>query len=222
MFLNIVGIILVSGLNAQAQDAFDTKGEVGLRFMPTFTNLEFQTSDGGTVSGEATLGFGFGLMAGYNFSEHVGVQGELIYSSITQKYKDRDVERTFNAKYVNVPLLLSLNTGKSRMVNLNVVAGPQVGFNVGSGLTYSNVVDTNSSEPVLSVKKGDVGFAYGAGVDVGLNPERTLRLSLGYRAVIGLLDISNNNTSTSTNSYYVLDRAYLKTKVAYIGASYLF
>lgn len=221
------GILLVSGLSVQAQDEAQDKdgqmrGEIGLRFMPTLSNVDFQTSSGGTVSGEATLGFGFGLMAGYNFSDYFGVQGELIYSTITQKVRDADREYKVNLRYVNIPLMVSLNTGKSKFINLNVVAGPQVGFNVGSSLASSGTPDSVNSEPLLSVKKGDVGLAYGAGIDFGLNPDRTFRLALGYRAVLGLLDISNDNNSTTTNSYYILDRAHVNTKAAYIGVSMLF
>lgn len=217
----------MSGMSAQAQENsqdeyVQLRGEVGLRFMPTLSNVDLQTSSGGTVSGEATLGFGFGLIAGYYFSDYIGVQAELIYSTITQKTRDQDREYKINLRYVNIPLMLSLNTGKSKFVNLNVVGGPQVGFNVGSSLASSGPIDTTSSNPVLSVKKGDIGLAYGVGVDFGLNPDRTLRLALGYRAVLGLLDISNDNNSTTTNSYYILDRAHVNTKAAYIGVSLLF
>jgi hypothetical protein len=197
-------------------------GEVGLRFMPTFTAFDAKTSDGGTIQGEVTLGYGGGLLLGYHFSEYVGVQGEIIYTSISQKYKEMDTERRIDLKYINIPLMLSLNTGKTKLVNFNIVGGPQMGLSVGSNLTTTGDDGTNTSKAVLSVKKGDLGLAYGAGVDFGLNAARTLRLGLGFRGVYGLFDISDNNNTNSTDSYYILDRTKIQTYSGYIGVSYLF
>jgi hypothetical protein len=197
-------------------------GEVGLRFMPTFSAFDARTSDGGTVQGELTLGYGGGLLLGYHFSEYVGVQGEIIYTSLTQKYKETDAERRVDLKYVNIPLFLSLNTGKTKMVNFNIVGGPQIGLSVGSKLTTKNDDGSSTSKAVLAVKKGDLGLAYGAGVDFGLNSLRTLRLGLGFRGVYGLLDISDTNKSSSSDSYLILDRTKISTYSGYLGVSYLF
>ena len=124
-------------------------------------------------------------------------------------------------QYVNIPLLLSLNTGKSKAVNLNVVAGPQIGISVGSKLLTSGD-DGTGSQGIVSVKKGDLGFAYGAGLDFGLNPARNIRLGIGYRGVVGLFDISDNNNTLVTNSFYVLDRSRVKVNAIYLGFSFLF
>jgi len=202
-----------------AMDANAQKGEFGLRFMPTYSSTDIQISSGGKVQGNATLGFGAGALLGFNFSEYIGIQGEVIYSSTTQKYKEEDNEREINLKYVNIPLLLSLNTGKTKMVNFNIVAGPQMGISVGSSISH---VATDSMDAVLSVKKGDLGIAFGAGVDFGLNPARTIRLSMGYRGVRGFFDISDDNGSLDNNAYYVLDKAHTKSNSGYIGLSFLF
>jgi len=190
--------------------------------MPTFSSFDMQTSTDGTVTSDVTLGFGGGIFLGFNFTEHVGVQGELIYSSISQESSDVNINRKINLRYVNIPLLLSLNTGKSKVVNLNVVAGPQIGFNVGSSLTQDGTNDANNEQAVLSVKKNDLGFAYGAGIDIGLNTLHTWRLGLGYRGVFGLVDISDKNNNNTEGTYYVLDKAHVRTHAAYIGLSLLF
>jgi opacity protein-like surface antigen len=196
------------------------KAELGIRLMPTVTSLDVKTSSGGEVSGEAVLGFGAGILLGFNFNKYIGVQGEVIYSSISQKSYDKNVERKLNLRYVNIPVLVSLNTGKSKLINLNLVAGPQVGINMGSSISTSGANDVYS-QAVLSVKKNDFGFAYGAGFDVGLNSDHTVRLSVGYRGVLGLLDVSDESTSTTSDSYYVLDRSHVNTHAAYFGLSIL-
>jgi Outer membrane protein beta-barrel domain len=210
----VLALLFIFTITSSAQH-----GEVGLRFMPTFTSTDIQFSDGGEVQGNATLGFGAGVNIGFHFSDYIGVQGEIMYSSTSQKYKEEDVERKIKLKYVNIPLLLSLNTGKTKAINFNVVGGPQIGISVGSSISGDASDNLN---PVLSVKKGDLGVAFGAGVDFGLNPERTFRLSLGYRGVRGLVDISDNNNTLNTDSYFVLDKAHTRTNSAYIGLSYLF
>lgn len=206
----IFSFLGLSGLQAQ-------KGEFGVRFMPTISNLEVQTSSGGQITTDATVGFGAGILLGFNFSDNFGIQGEVIYSTLNQKYSEDDVEKEVKLEYINVPLLLSYNTGKLKPVNFNVVAGPQIGISVGSEL--GGTTDENA---VLSVKKGDLGFAYGAGFDFGLNTAKTFRLGIGFRGVYGLVDISNNSNNLESGSYYVLDKAHVKTYSAYAGVSFLF
>jgi hypothetical protein len=215
--LGVVVLLFTGTIGAKAQ----ASGEIGFRFMPSISSMQFKTSSGSTVGGQATLGYGGGIMLAANFSNYVGIEGDVIYNSISQKYADVDVQRKVNLQYVNIPVLLSLNTGINNQVNLNVVGGPQMGINVGSSIT--TIGDNgNSSQPVLEVKKGDVGLAYGAGIDFALNDKRTTRLGLGFRGVYGLIDISDNSSTTSNNSYYLFDRTHITTYSAYIGLSFLF
>lgn len=213
---------MVALLFASANKADAQKVEFGLRYMPTFSTLDVKIFDGNTLKTDGELGFGAGLILGFNFTDHVGIQGEVIYNEISQKYKESNVERNINLKYVNIPLLFSLNTGKTNVVNFNAVVGPQIGISVGSDISTTGGDGTSNANAVLSVKKGDLGFAYGAGLDFGLNPARTIRLGLGFRGVYGLFDISDNEQNETTDSYFVLDRSKVKTYSGYAGLSILF
>lgn len=217
MCISVAALSFVSITHVCAQSV-----EFGLRLMPTFSSFDLKTSSGGTVKGEVKVGFGAGALLGFNFSDHVGVQGEIIYTTMSQKYKESDIERKVNLRYVNIPLLLSLNTNKNAGVNFNIVAGPQIGISVGSSLNISGNNSTDSTQAVLSVKKGDLGVAYGVGIDFGINESHTIRMSLGYRGVLGLIDISDNSGTIVTDSYYVLDKTHIKSNAAYIGLSFLF
>ena len=194
--------------------------EFGVRYMPTFSNLDVRSSSGGKVTVDGNFGYGIGALLGVNVSSHVGIQGEVIYSSVNQKYKEEDTDRRINLKYINIPLLITLNTGKTNAINFNVVAGPQLGLSVGSEI-YSSGNGTTIT-PVLAVKKGDIGFAYGAGIDFGLSSSSGARLGLGYRGVTGLFDISDDSATINNDSYYVLDKAHIRTNAFYIGLSFLF
>ena len=211
----VAGLFLTLSIGAMAQ-----KVELGFRIMPTFTAMEFNTSDGGTVKAEGTIGWGIGGFLGVNFTNHVGAQVEVIYTTLSQQYKEADITHDITLKYVNIPLLLSLNTGKDKPVNFNVVAGPQIGLNVGSDINSQSSDGTTSAQAKLQVKKSDIGFAFGAGIDFGLTS--TVRLGLGYRGVRGLIDISDSSNALTTDDYYVLDRTKTITNAVYVGISLLF
>lgn len=217
----LIGLTVVAFIFAFSTTVNAQKAEFGIRYMPTFSNFDMQASDGTTIKGEVTISHGIGVLMGYNFNENVGIQGEVIYTAVARRYSERSVEQKVVLRYVNIPLLLSLNTGKSRMFNLNIVAGPQVGIRVGSHV-YTTGDGTLMAQPLLEVKKTDLGFAYGAGLDVGLNEAKTLRLGAGFRGVYGLIDISDNSSTTATDTYYILERTNIETYSGYIGFSVLF
>lgn len=229
-FITIGLLSLFFGTTIKAQDTVQAIApppsfhvvEFGARFMPTFSSFDMQTSSGGTVKGEVTLGYGVGALLGINFTNHVGIQGEVIYNSLSQKYKDQDLERKINIRYINLPILLSLNTGKSRPVNLNFVLGAQFGYNVGSNVSGSGSGGTDTLTAVLAVKKSDMGFAYGAGLEFALNTTRTIRLDLGFRGVYGFVNIDKPSQTSDQNSYYILENANVDTKSGYIGLTFLF
>lgn len=200
------------------------KGYLGVRALATMTSLRVKNIDNSTVATDFIVGYGGGGVIGVNFNKHVGTQLEVLYSALAQKYKDNSgITRKLNVNYLNIPLLLVLNTDASRGVNLNVCAGPQVGINTGSSVktessNSSDGVDTVHA--VLAVKAGDFGFAYGVGLDFLLG--QSLKLSLGYRGVQGLIDISDNSKNTTTNDYYILDRAHVNTYSGYAGLAFTF
>jgi len=215
LFLFAVGAFLMAGtIQSKAQSAV-----FGFRLMPTFSKMEMKTSTGESTPGTVNLGFGTGAFLGFYWSDNVGIQGELMYTTVSQKYREADVERRVTLQYVNIPLLLSLNTGKSNLVNFNLVLGPQIGINVGAKVSSSGLDTTNA---MLSIRAGDLGLAYGAGIDYGINEARTFRVGIGYRGVNGLINISNNSQNPATNSFYIIDRTNLKTHAGYIGISYMF
>src|SRR5436190_811113 len=83
-------------------------------------------------------------------------------------------------------------TPTSRGVNLNITAGPELGRNVGSSIQHASVgSNIDTVHAVVSVKKGDIGVAFGASLDFRI--AEALKLSLGYRGVRGVVDISDNS-----------------------------
>jgi hypothetical protein len=190
--------------------------ELGFHYMPTFYSLDFNTENGDVIKGSATLSHGFGGMLALNFSPHVGVQGEVDYYMATQKYKDQSVSNEVNIKYLDIPLMLSLSTNKTARVNLNAVVGPQFGINIGSDLKSSG----STSTAYVAAKKGDIGAAFGAGLEFALNDAHNIRLDLGYRGFYGFVKMDADKTGSDT--YNVVVSANRKTNSAYLRLTFLF
>lgn len=87
--------------------------ELGFRFMPTVSSFRMEGVGDNTIESKATLGYGMGGFLGLNLSNHVGISGELLYFSLSQKFKDEELGRTIKVPYINIPILLSFSTGKS-------------------------------------------------------------------------------------------------------------
>ena len=194
--------------------------EFGIRYMPTFSSLDVHTSKGGTLEGTTTISHGFSIITGLNFTKNIGVVAEVNYYQINQKYTDGNLNHNLKIDYFNIPILLSLNTNKTAPVNLNLVAGPQFGINAGSKFETSGNSSSDSTTAVVALRKGDVGFAYGAGLEFALNKNHTFRLDLGFRGFYGLV-----NMDTSTNSqgtYNVIVSASRKTYGGYAGLTWMF
>lgn len=179
------------------------RGEFGIRYIPTFIKIDVRNSNGDEVPGTVSFQNGFGIMLGFNITEHVGLQGEINYLQISQKYKDLTLNREVTIRYINVPLLLSLNTDKSKQFNLNFVVGPEFGFNTGYDVKSDAGGGSDSIKAVVVLKKSNVGLAYGAGFEFALNSSHTLRFDLGYRGFYNFVDVAGKGNSADNYNVVV-------------------
>jgi len=194
---------------------------IGAVAQATFTDVKIDGANG-TVNTSYVVGYGGGAFIGYFFTKNVEVRVEALYSSLAQEIEENSIKRKLELSYVNFPLLLALHTGYDKPVSLNVTFGPQAGINTGSSLEGSGSEGIDTVQASINVKPADLGIAYGAGLDFGLGPERLVHLNVGFRGVYGLVDISENSNNTTTNNYYIIDRAHLKTYSGYAGVSVKF
>jgi hypothetical protein len=224
MFLSLVTTLQARQTLTAAMKEVDFKRvEFGFRFMPTVSAFSMKTYSGGTVKGEATFGYGIGGMLAFNFTEHFGIQGEILYNSLSQKYKDQELDREINVRYLNIPVLFSLNTGKGNPVNLNFVFGPQLGISMGSSIKRTGGTDTDTVTYVLATKNNDIGFAYGAGLGFMMNEIETIRMDIGFRGVYGLMNVNRSTTPKSDDeNVYIVESMKIRTAAIYMGISFLF
>jgi len=194
---------------------------IGARVYGTGTSLDLDKAGDGSAEVSFVFGYGVGGYLGYNFNKNFGLQLEGIYSSLAQKYTYQGSVRKVELSYINFPLLAVIGTDINRPVSFNVAFGPQAGINVGSKVTTQGDGEgTDSLTAVLAVKTGDFGLAYGAGLNFALTP--TMHLGVGFRGVYGLIDVSDKSKNQTTNDYYILDRAHVKTYSGYLGIGFMF
>jgi len=192
--------------------------EVGVHYMPTFYKLDVNTSDGGVVEGSFTTSHGFGGMFGVYLSPHFGFQGEIDYYEASQKYSDQGTDKKVDIKYLDLPMLISLNTNKLARLNLNAVVGPQFGINVGSDISSSG--GSSTANATVKAKKADVGAAFGAGLEFTLTENRNLRVDAGYRGFYGFLKMDAEETDS--DELNVVVSANRKTNAAYVRLTFVF
>ncbi|HLK28716.1 MAG TPA: porin family protein [Puia sp.] len=213
--------ICLTGLLLLSQIATAQKTAVGLRYLLTYSSFDLKTADGAKLRGQSNEGYGIGILMAHCFSEYISMQDEIIYSSISQTYKDIGLSREINLKNIDIPILMSLNTGISAPVNVNIVAGPQIGINIGSHIFSTGLGNSTLLQPVLNVKSIDISLVYGGGFDYKLSRSGNMRLSVGFRGTYGLTDISNKNKSINDDSYNILGKAHVKTNSLYLGLLFL-
>ncbi len=205
-----------------AGESSDWRGfHVGGLVQATFSDIDVDGANG-SLKTSYVVGYGGGGFIGYFFSKHTELRLEVLYSSLAQEIVEDDIKRKLKLSYVNIPLLFALHTGYNKPFSFHIAAGPQLGINTGSSLDGDGSSGVDTIQARVDIKPADIGIAYGAGFDFGFGPERLIHLNIGFRGVYGIVDISDNSGTTTTDNYYVFDRAILKTYSGYAGLSVKF
>lgn len=118
-----VAVMAGFSTNASAQEGFN----VSVKGVPQFTFLQnSDDSDNGALSKKATFNTKFGIGAGYNFTENMGVGLDAMYSFQGQKYEILGVETQQKLEYVKIPVYFSYNTDATQLVSFYGKIGPQL------------------------------------------------------------------------------------------------
>lgn len=148
---------------------------------------------------KATFGASFGVGAGYNFTNNLGLGLDVLYSIQGQKYEVNGVEFNQKVNYLKIPLMFTYNTNPSAPVVFTAKAGPQLGLRMGAKVTDSdnNDIIGDAKDMYSSV---DFGAVAGAGVRFALTQK--LSLDAGIR-----FDYSFTNAENSDYVHYAPGRA---------------
>ena len=148
-------------------------------------NLANQTFSGNgyTTSPSFLPGIHAGAYATVMFSDHFGLQPEVLYSAQGAKSGDQK----YKVNYVTVPVLVRYSINE--MWSLH--AGPQFGI-----LTSAKYAYGSDDEDIKDQVKGtDMGIAAGVAVDL------PMKLNFSFRFVQGLSNINDTDSSVTQKNY---------------------
>lgn len=161
--------------------------------------LNADDNDVPTFERKAIFGASFGVGAGYNFTDNLGVGLDVLYSMQGQKQEVLGIETATKVSYLKIPLMFTYNTNPDARVMFTAKAGPQIGLRLSSKVTDADNNDIiDDANDIYS--STDFGAVVGAGVRFSLT-ER-LKLDAGVRA-----DYSFTNAEDEDFSLYTPGRA---------------
>lgn len=149
---------------AKAQKGFYTGVQAGSRLTVMFNKTD---ADKPGADYRSKLGYAYGISAGYNFSNHMGIGTEVTYSTTKQRYLDNSVSFTQKFNYLNIPVLFTYNTNPERKFIFTAKAGPQLGILHKSSVSKASIPELNGNTKD-QYKKFTFGAMAGAGVRMKL------------------------------------------------------
>lgn len=153
-----VAVMAGFATNASAQEGFN----VSVKGVPQFTFLQnSDDSDNGALSKKATFNTKFGIGAGYNFTENMGIGVDAMYSFQGQKYEIQGVKAQQNLEYVKIPVYFSYTTDPSQLVSFYGKIGPQLSL-------LTNAEFEHNGEPTIENKDAYKNAIFGGMADVGV------------------------------------------------------
>ena len=129
---------IMMALPAQAQLKFGLKGGLNI------SKVTFSASD---INSDNRTGFFIGPMAEFTIPViGVGIDAAALYTQSGAKVEYENESYDKNLKTIEIPVNLKYNFGLGSMAGDYVAAGPQFGFNVGSGhLGDYDIKDCNTT-----------------------------------------------------------------------------
>ncbi len=173
----LLSILFVSflGINTYAQGV-----SFGIKAGLNIANQKF-SNNGLSVTPTAIVGIHGGAYLTIMFSEHLGLQPELLYSAQGSKYSFSGSTVTTKINYITLPILLRYNVNDL----ISFHAGPQLGV-VASAKSVSG---SNSTDVKNQLKSTDLGLAFGGTIDL------PIKLNITLRYILGLSNIDNTGSS---------------------------
>src|SRR5882757_4882140 len=175
ILFNTVLLLSLAALNqASAQKGFS----LSVKGTPQFSWLQNSTdNDNNSFSRKTTFNTNFGIGGAYNFTDHLGVGLDVLYSLQGQKYDLAGTEFRQKTDYLKLPLMFLYNTNPAKPVSFIAKAGPQLSILTSAKLDNKDGDElADNKDAYKSVTFGGVAVA---GVQFRL--EQTLYLTAAAR-----------------------------------------
>jgi outer membrane protein W len=176
--------------------------------------LNKDDNDNSLYDSKATFNTNFGIGAGYNFTDNIGVAIDGLYSMQGQKYELSGNEYNQKVNYIKVPVYFTYNSNPAKVISFSGKIGPQVSFLSTSKLTDNDGKDL-ADDTNDHYEKATFGGAAEAGIQIKL--QRDLFLTTGVR-----FDVDFTNAEDKDFTSYPAGRAktYNMTSGLEVGLKY--
>jgi len=161
------------------------------------------------VTAEMWNNFQAGIFARIGFNK-IYFQPELLYSIQKKNYtltlndlinNDVTVNKFINISTIDVPLLLGYKIIDLKILNLRTFAGPKLRFDYSSNSPRFTKVSGGNFDPnslLSSVKKAQLGFDMGVGVDLLM-----LTLDVRYNLIGNMYDAKLSDFNLPSNTFVI-------------------
>ena len=143
------------------------------------------------------FGYHTGGVVGYNFTENLGAQVELIYSKTGTTYEDDfggsdalHVFRDINLSYFQIPILFKYTSTRGDVARFAGKIGPVIGFLLSSSETLELNGNTITDLDSDKFQSFDAGINLGVGTDIFVMDE--LYINVGLDFYYGISDINTD------------------------------
>ena len=204
-------VMMAMTTNVNAQKGFN----LSVKATPEFSFLlNKDDNDNSLYDSKATFNTNFGIGAGYNFTDNIGVAIDGLYSMQGQKYELSGNEYNQKVNYIKVPVYFTYNSNPAKVISFSGKIGPQVSFLSTSKLTNNDGKDL-ADDTNNHYEKATFGGAAEAGIQIKL--QRDLFLTTGVR-----FDVDFTNAEDKNYSSYPAGRAktYNMTSGLEVGLKY--
>ncbi len=189
---------------------------VSVKAAPQFSFLQNKDDNNASNYGQkATFNAGFGVGAGYNFTNHFGVGADALYSLQGQRYTLNNVKYNQKNEYIKVPLYFGYNTDASKAISFIGKVGPQVSF-----ITNSKLDDNNGNKINGNTKNHYKDETFGGMASAGIQYKLQSNL---YLTTAARFDYDFTNAEDDAYAGYTPGRAktYNSTLGLEIGLKYM-
>jgi outer membrane protein W len=159
---------------AQAGFSFSVKAT------PQFSFLHNESDKNNSRYDRAsTFNAAFGIGAGYNFNQTIGIALDVLYSLQGQEYTVNSTEYKQKVDYIKVPVFFTYNSNPANSVSFIGKIGPQVSF-----LTNAKLEETNLDRVIDDTKDRYKTVTFGgaalAGAQFKLQPKVFLSTAIRF------------------------------------------
>lgn len=141
------------------------------------------------------VGVAGGALVNIPFSDMFSFQPELLYSSEGNLQKENDAKLTIALSYLNIPLMVQLNTSSGFYVE----TGPQIGFLLSAKAKADD--GTNETEDDIKDDLKSVGFSWAFGA--GYKTQSGFGFGARYNLGLSTLDDSDDPDKLTSNGFHV-------------------